>query len=184
MQDENTANLVGETLRATLRLSRLHQALTLLTRLENHQFAPAQAVPVHLEEVLRERTALLEPLLVARQIALTLHTEPPLPVRTMHPGLADSLLQNLLHNAIRHNYPGGQVDVRLKAESLEISNTGPAPKGNPARFFERFHKHNLASDSPGLGLSIAQHICAYYGFAIEYEFTEADSRHTLRVQFA
>lgn len=184
MQDEGTANLVGETLRATLRLSRLHQSLTLLTRLENHQFVPAQAVPVQLEEVLRERAAMLEPLLAARQVTLTLHTEPLLPVRTMHPGLADSLLQNLLHNAIRHNYPGGQVEVSLQAKSLAISNTGPAPTGDPARFFERFQKHNLASDSPGLGLSIAQHICRYYGFTIQYAFTEIDGRHTLRVQFA
>ncbi|RYU79266.1 sensor histidine kinase [Hymenobacter persicinus] len=184
MQDEGTANLVGETLRATLRLSRLHQSLTLLTRLENHQFVPTQAVPLQLEEVLRERAAMLEPLLAARQVTLTMHTEPPLPLRTMHPGLADSLLQNLLHNAIRHNYPGGQVEVFLQAKSLAISNTGPAPTGDPARFFERFQKHNLASDSPGLGLSIAQHICRYYGFKIQYAFTEVDGRHTLRVQFA
>ncbi|GAC1377441.1 MAG: hypothetical protein NVSMB30_24370 [Hymenobacter sp.] len=183
MEDEATATLVGETLGATLRLSRLHQSLTLLTRLENHQFAPAQAVPVRLDQLLRERVALLEPLLTARQVQLTLQAEPPQPARTMHPGLADSLLQNLLHNAIRHNVAGGRVDVRLTAQVLEISNSGPAPAGDPARFFERFYKHNAASDSPGLGLSIAQHICAYYGFAINYSFTAIGSRHTLRIQF-
>jgi len=184
MEDEATATLVGETLGATLRLSRLHQALTLLSRLENHQFAPAQAVPVRLDQLLRERVALLEPLLAARAVQLTLHAGPPQPARAMHPGLADSLLQNLLHNAIRHNHPGGRVDVRLSAQALEISNTGPAPTGDPARFFERFRKHNAASDSPGLGLSIAQHICAYYGFGIEYSFAPVSSQHTLRVRFS
>ncbi|GAA3925787.1 HAMP domain-containing sensor histidine kinase [Hymenobacter algoricola] len=182
--DEQLTTLLGAALGGTRRLSRLHQALTLLTRLENHQFAPAQAVPVLLEQLLHDRVALLEPLLTARQVQLTLHAEPPLPARPMHPGLADSLLQNLLHNAIKHNYPGGRIDVRLSAQVLEISNTGPAPLGDPTRFFERFRKHNAASDSPGLGLSIAQHICAYYGFGIEYSFAAAGSRHILRVQFA
>ncbi|MBC8084824.1 MAG: HAMP domain-containing histidine kinase [Hymenobacter sp.] len=181
--DEALATLVSDAWSGTQRLSRLHQSLTLLTRLENHQFAPAQAVPVQLDQVLRDRVAMLEPLLEARQVLLTLHADPPLPPLSMHPGLADSLLQNLLHNAIKHNHPGGRVDVMLNRWVLEISNSGPALTTDPAQFFERFRKHNAASDSPGLGLSIAQHICAYYGFGIEYAFTQAGNRHTLRVQF-
>ncbi|MFD2719966.1 sensor histidine kinase [Hymenobacter monticola] len=181
--DEALATLVSDAWGGTQRLSRLHQSLTLLTRLENHQFAPAQAVSVQLEQVLRDRVAMLEPLLEARQVQLTLHADPPLPELTMHPGLADSLLQNLLHNAIKHNHPGGRVDVRLNRRGLEISNTGPTLTTDPAQFFERFRKHNAASDSPGLGLSIAQHICAYYGFGIAYDFTQVGNRHTLRVQF-
>ncbi|GAB3242777.1 hypothetical protein GCM10027346_39130 [Hymenobacter seoulensis] len=181
--DEQLATLLGDALGGTQRLSRLHQSLTLLTRLENHQFAPAQAVPVYLDQVLRDRVALLEPLLEARQLTLTLHADLPLPPLTLHPGLADSLLQNLLHNAIKHNRPGGRVDVLLNRRMLEISNTGPALSVDPAQFFERFRKHNAASDSPGLGLSIAQHICSYYGFSIEYAYAQAGTRHTLRVQF-
>lgn len=182
--DEVLATLVSDAWSGTQRLSRLHQSLTLLTRLENHQFAPAQAVPVQLEQLLRERVNQLAPLLEARQVLLTLHADPPLPALTMHPGLADSLLQNLLHNAIKHNHPGGRVDVKLTRQALEISNTGPALTTDPTQFFERFRKHNAASDSPGLGLSIAQHICAYYGFGITYDFTPAGNRHTLRVQFS
>ena len=136
-----------------------------------------------LYQLLRDRVALLAPLLEARQVALTLHADPRLPPLTMHLGLADSLLQNLLHNAIKHNYPGGRVDVLLSRHLLQISNTGVAPTVDPAQFFERFRKHNAASDSPGLGLSIAQHICAYYGFGIEYAFTQPGNCHTLRVRF-
>ena len=184
MDDEATATLLGELLGAAQRLSRLHQSLTLLSRLENHQFAPAQAVPVHLDQLLRDRVATLEPLLEARRIRLTLRVDEGLPARCLHPGLADSLLQNLLQIAIKHNYPGGRGDVALSAAALEVSNTGPAISGDPARFFERFRKHRAASDSPGLGLSIVQHICAYYGFRVGYAFAEAGARHTLRVEFA
>ena len=181
--DEATATLLGELLQATQRLSRLHQALTLLSRLENHQFAPAQAVPVRLDQVLRDRVAMLEPLLDARSLHLTLAIAEGLPARPMHPGLADSLLQNLLQNAIKHNQPGGQIAVSLSAGAFEVSNTGPAIAGDPARFFERFRKHNAASDSPGLGLSIVQHICVYYGFRVHYSYAAGSARHTLRVEF-
>jgi len=182
--DEAALTLVSELLHTTRRLSRLHQSLTLLSRLENRQFASSQAVPVQLEQVVRDRLAQLEPLLDARNLHLAVATSPALPPRLLHPGLADSLVQNLLQNAIRHNLPGGEIQVSLTSDMLEVSNTGPAVVGDPARFFERFRKHNAASDSPGLGLSIVQHICAYYGFRVAYEYRADPARHTLRVTFA
>ncbi|MCA8830400.1 sensor histidine kinase [Hymenobacter pini] len=182
-EDEHLITVVGDALGGVQRLSRLHQALTLLIRLENQQFAPAQAVSVQLEQLLRDRIALLEPLLEARQVQLTWRVHPPVVPLTMHIGLADSLVQNLLHNAIKHNYSGGRVDVQLAGQVLEISNTGPAVTGDPTQFFERFRKQNAASPSPGLGLSIVQHICAYYGFSISYVFDATRTRHILRVQF-
>ena len=100
----------------------------------------------------------------------------------MHPGLADSLLQNLLQNAVKHNVRGGELAVSLSPHELKITNASPAVEGDPARFFERFRKHNAASDSPGLGLSIVQQICAYYGFGLHYTLTGEGTCHTLRVE--
>jgi len=77
--------------------------------------------------------------------------------------------------------PGGDVTVRLTPTDLEVSNPGPVIGGDPARFFERFRKHNAASESPGLGLSIVQQICAYYNFGLRYEFAPAGARHTLHL---
>lgn len=178
--DATAAPLLADLYGATRRLSRLHQALGLLSRIDNGQFAAAQ--PLDLAGQLREKTEQLAPLLEARDLALhlSLAAAPP---RALHPGLADSLVHNLLHNAIRHNVPGGDITVRLTNKVLEISNPGPVISGDPARFFERFRKHNAASESPGLGLSIVQHICAYYGFGLSYDFTPAGARHTLRVTF-
>ena len=183
-ESEATLMLVSELLQSTRRLSRLHQSLTLLSRLENHQFAPAQAVPVQLAQVLRDRLAQLEPLLEARGLHLALHAEPGLPTRLLHPGLADSLVQNLLQNAIKHNLPGGDIIITLTPTELEVKNTGPAITGDPTRFFERFRKFNAASDSPGLGLSIVQHICAHSGFRVGYEYLPGSNWHTLRVKFS
>jgi signal transduction histidine kinase len=178
--DAAAAPLLADLYGATRRLSRLHQALGLLSRIENGQFT--QAVPLDLASLLREKAEQLAPLLEARGLALHLELADG-EARQLHPGLADSLLHNLLHNAIRHNVPGGDVTVRLTHNQLEVSNPGPAVDGDPSRFFERFRKHNAASESPGLGLSIVQHICAYYGFGLSYDFALAGSRHTLRVNF-
>ena len=179
--DPAAAPLLAELYGATRRLSRLHQALGLLSRIENRQFAAA--VPVRLDELLAEKARYFGPLLDARGLALRLHA-PVAPALHMHPGLADSLLHNLLHNAIKHNEPGGDVTATLSAGALEISNPGADPGGDPARFFERFRKHRATADSPGLGLSIVQQICAHYGFGLSYAFEPAGRRHVLRVRFA
>ena len=181
-EDPAAAPLVADLYRGTLRLSRLHQALSLLSKIENRQFDRAQ--PVRLDELLTERMAQLEPLFEARELRYGLDIATAPVVLQMHPGLADSLLQNLLQNAVRHNVRGGELMVTLTRHELKVSNTGPATPGDPARFFERFRKHNAASDSPGLGLSIVQQICAHYGFGLHYTLADAGTRHTLRVTLA
>jgi signal transduction histidine kinase len=180
-EDPAAAPLVADLYGATLRLSRLHQALSLLSKIENRQFSRAQ--PVRLDQLMQEKVTQFEPLFEARALryGLDVTTEPI--VQTMHPGLADSLLHNLLQNAVKHNVPGGEVAIKLTPQALKISNTGPAVQGDPARFFERFRKHNAASDSPGLGLSIVQQICAYYGFAVKYTVSKAGTRHTLHIEW-
>ncbi|MFD1870847.1 sensor histidine kinase [Hymenobacter bucti] len=178
--DPTAAPLLADLYGATRRLSRLHQALGLLSKIENRQFAQVQ--PLDLAAVLDEKVNQLEPLLEARGLRLHRQVDQA-PVLTMHPGLADSLLHNLLYNAIKHNQPGGDITVHISAAALEISNPGPAISGDPSRFFERFRKHHAAAESPGLGLSIVQQIGAYYGFAVTYGYAAAGQRHTLRVAF-
>ena len=178
--DPTAAPLLADLYGATRRLSRLHQALGLLSRIENRQFGQPQRLS--LAALMDEKVNQLVPLLEARGLQLHRHIDHA-PVLAMHPGLADSLLHNLLYNAIKHNQPGGSITVRLSPEALVISNPGPAIGGDPSRFFERFRKHLAAAESPGLGLSIVQQIGAYYGFDVSYEYAPAGQVHTLRVTF-
>jgi len=180
-EDPAVAPLVADLYGATLRLSRLHQALSLLSKIENRQFP--QSVPVRLDQLLADKMAQLEPLFDARELGYGLDIASGPVVVRLHPGLADSLLHNLLQNAVKHNVRSGVLAVSLSSRELKISNTGPVISGDPARFFERFRKHNAASDSPGLGLSIVQQICGYYGFAAHYAYAEATAQHTLRITF-
>lgn len=176
--DAAMAPLLRDAYGATLRLSRLHQGLTLLSKIENGQFP--NPLPLRLAEVVSEKLALLEELISGKELMLSYEATDPVPV-AMHPALADSLVVNLLQNAIKHNRVGGTLAVRLAAGTLEIRNSGPAPTGDPARFFERFQKQHVGSASPGLGLSVVRQVCRYYGFAVRYTYEAAAGQHVLRV---
>ena len=176
-----SAALVGGLYRTTRRLSRLHQALTLLSNIENEQFA--QALPVRMDQVVADKVEQLHERAAARGLTFSVVVAG-VPALAMHPGLADSLVSNLLQNAVKHGLPGGTIQVTLGTDALVVANAGAAVTGVPARFFERFRKHNAASDSPGLGLSIVHQICRYYGFALRYNFSPVGALHTLRIDFS
>ena len=81
------------------------------------------------------------------------------------PSLVESLVANLVENAIRHNVKGGVVDVRTATTTsgaqLTIGNTGPiVPPVELERLFEPFQRlagqRLQPSDGHGLGLAIVQ----------------------------
>lgn len=85
------------------------------------------------------------------------------------PQLAEQLAANLIDNALRHNRPGGQVDVvtgtRDCCAILAVANTGPAvPAAAIDRLFQPFQRltadRTSRGDGLGLGLSIVQAIAS------------------------
>jgi len=82
--------------------------------------------------------------------------------------LAERLAANLVDNAVRHNVPGGWVEVVTGIQSghsvLSVSNTGPviAPDQVERLFqpFGRLEATRLGRDGLGLGLSIVTAIAA------------------------
>jgi signal transduction histidine kinase len=99
------------------------------------------------------------------RVDATLTTAP----ATGDPSLAESLVANLVDNAIRHNVPGGRVDVSTTMTDgravFRVSNTGPViPPYELDRLFQPFqqlgHERIRHGDGHGLGLAIVRAIAA------------------------
>jgi signal transduction histidine kinase len=88
------------------------------------------------------------------------------------PRLLERLITNLIDNAIRHNTPGGQVEIatgtRDRHAFVSIANSGPAvPPEEIDRLFQPFERLGAArtrhNNGHGLGLSIVHAIAKAHG---------------------
>lgn len=79
------------------------------------------------------------------------------------PRLIESLIANLVDNAIRHNHPGGHVEISTRASGsraiLTVTNSGPViPDDQLQRLFQPFQRlapdRHGRRDGYGLGLAI------------------------------
>jgi signal transduction histidine kinase len=92
------------------------------------------------------------------------------PARTAgDPQLVERLVTNLVANAVRHNIPGGRLDVVTYTAggraTVTIANTGPViPVGELTRLFQPFHRLGShagpGANGVGLGLAIVQAIAS------------------------
>jgi signal transduction histidine kinase len=89
--------------------------------------------------------------------------------------LVESLVANLVDNAVRHNTPGGRVEVTTSATGsgglVRVSNTGPViPPGEVERLFHPFQRlgrdRTRRPDGHGLGLAIVRAIAGAHGAAL------------------
>ncbi|HTI10031.1 MAG TPA: HAMP domain-containing sensor histidine kinase [Puia sp.] len=175
---DDQAILIAEMQNALERLSRIHSSLTLLTKLENHEYEVK--TPICFSALTRETLNSFDELIQMKSLNLQTNIEEDIYL-PLHPALADLLLTNLVSNAIRHNIPHGTIRVNLSKAGLVISNTGRPPEVPTGELFERFKKGNPGSDSIGIGLAIVRQICDIMNFTILYEFVSG--RHILAISF-
>ncbi len=159
------------------KLSKLNQALLLLAKIENHQFADVKEVSV--DALIIRKLELFEELIAHKKISVEKHLEQ-LEIK-VHPVLVDILLSNLINNAIKHNLVGGRLYIETKERKLIVKNSGEALSVPADSIFQRFKKSNQASDSLGLGLAIVKEICNVYGYSIQYGYQ--DNMHSITVVF-
>lgn len=176
--NEEQGNQILSALNSIERLSKINHSLTLLNKLENQEFPAREPVNLsqHIHHILDDFSELIE----MKSISLKKEIREDVKV-LIHPSLADILLTNLFSNAIRHNFHGGTIDIRLTPERLTVENTGPAPELPLEQAFQRFSRTSKNTDSVGLGLAIVKQICELSDLGIEYQFR--NSRHILLLTF-
>ena len=157
------------------KMSKLSQSLLLLTKIDNKQFSESREVDIQstVKNKLKELDEWIsEKSLVINNGVNDLHT-------TMNPQLADTLVSNLVINAIRHSAPHSHIQLLSEKNILTIINPGTEAL-NKDRIFDRFWKSEH-SDGTGLGLAIVKRICDQYGFSLQYEFK--DGNHFFTIAF-
>lgn len=157
------------------RMSRLSRSLLLLSKIENSQFRKDDRVSIR---------AMVEKLLTQwltvsgdRVVDFKAYADV---VVACNETLMESLLTNLVVNAIRHGSAGSTVHVELRAERLTVSNrsaTGPLDKEH---IFNRFYHTGDSHKGYGLGLAIVKSICDFHHWRVDYQYESG--RHTFIIE--
>ena len=150
---------------SAIRLSKLNEALLLLSKIENRQFVDTSEIDIC--QLIQSRLEYLEELFELKQIEVSVQLDQKV-VFILNPLLAEILINNLLSNALRHNFEKGQLIISSENQKITISNTGEGAPMDVSRLFCRFSKQTTASESNGLGLAIADEICKNYSLQLSY----------------
>ena len=153
---------------AASRLVRLNKNLLLLAKIDNIQFPDRQLLDV--AEILSESLSLFSEQAETSNIRITTRIQRAKTVVCANRTLVESLIHNLLANAVKHNISGGEIRVTLSGTQLIVANTGISKSLNHEMLFRRFNRMSGNTEGSGLGLAIARQICLLYGWEIHYEY--------------
>ena len=166
---KDQAVLINSAYASAIRISKLTQTLLLLTKIANDQFPEKKEV--NFSELVEEKIKLFEDHLKEKSLTLKKEIKPECFLETNF-FLLESLIMNLMGNAVKHCSTGGTINIVLDGNHLEISNSGIPLSVPSSKIFERFYKINKSSDSQGLGLAIVKEICLLNKWQIVYEYKD------------
>ena len=165
------------------RLLRLIENLLNLTRLNSGE--PLELAPVDLAALLPAYIAEFEPVARKKGIALSLQNADEECVANIETKAFETVLFNIISNALKFTPEGGQVSVRLFRQKgpsadrlcIEVRDTGCgiAPGEIPllfARYRQIYDRERHQYEGSGLGLSIAQETARALGGEIHLESIE------------
>ena len=146
------------------RVVRFNRSVLFMAKIKNNQFLHKKQVGIR--EYIDYYYHQYEELLAMKQITFTVDCQEDL-VLTIHPVLADNLIQNLITNAVQHNYDGGSIQVTITASQLSVTNTfnEELPEGD---LFSKYTYTKDRKESNGLGLTIVKTICEKNQITLRY----------------
>lgn len=176
--NRESINLIKSIHEATSRIFRLNQALLLISRIENLQFAETREIS--LRKMVEKTLENYDEILRLKKIRVETEFSNDAVVN-MNEDLADLMISNLLGNAVRHNIDGGFIICQIMDGELTITNSGMPLKTDPAKLFNRFQKGTDHPESIGLGLSIVKNIVDQYKMLLS--FSSTGSVHEIKLNY-
>ncbi len=151
-------------------MQRLTQLINDLLNFSRYQsgLQKLELAPCAIDELLDRAQARFGEQAANKQIELIKALEPPLPRIQADVAQLDRVLDNLLHNAIRHTASGGRIRLhaRRHAERVIISvedNGEGIAYGQQGRIFEPFVQVGRKKGGAGLGLALCKEIVQLHG---------------------
>ncbi|HRN94438.1 MAG TPA: HAMP domain-containing sensor histidine kinase [Chitinophagales bacterium] len=172
------AESIYEIMNTVERLIRLNKSLLLLTKIENKQIFDNKQI--NFNKIVLQNINDFEEIADFKAVKIS-YTEGGNLAAEMDSSLANTIISNLLRNALFHNIPNGTVTVFVSENSITISNSGSEKALDAQKIFTRFYKSEQSQNGTGLGLSIVKAICDLYGFSITYYFE--NSLHHFKINF-
>lgn len=174
---EHQAMLIQSLYETANRLARLNRNLLLLAKIDNRQYG--QMEEINLTGFISELTPFLQ------SIANDIHLYEVFKSSTLtvcaNRTLLESLVNNLVVNAVRHNCPKGEITITVTDSQLILSNTSNEPELDGQLIFNRFYRPAGQTKGNGLGLAIVKAVCEYHGWTVDYRYQ--DSKHHFIVTF-
>ncbi|MEN5110980.1 MULTISPECIES: KinB sensor domain-containing domain [Pseudomonas] len=151
-------------------MQRLTQLINDLLNFSRYQsgLQKLELAPCAIDELLERAQVRFSEQASVKQIELIKALEPPLPRIQADIAQLDRVLDNLLHNAIRHTGSGGRIRLhaRRHAERVIISvedNGEGIAYGQQGRIFEPFVQVGRKKGGAGLGLALCKEIVQLHG---------------------
>ena len=144
-----------------------------LLTLADSEAGPGEREPADLAAITSEALAAARPAII--RLGLHIHADIQPAVLDGDPLLVQQLAANLIDNAVRHNIPGGDIQVTTTTSPvgavLSVANSGqPIPPAEVDRLFQPFQRLGSRparrDGGHGLGLSIVRAIATAHAAAI------------------
>jgi len=165
LKDEQVESIMQAST-ALNRLSKLNQSLLLLAKIENNQYETSEMLS--LTEITKKYLELFNEVIKDRRVKVETHFNEEFLIK-LHPLLADSLISNLIGNAVKYNYEDGSIIITIDKNKYQIRNTSRLPPIDPQQLFKRFNNSkNRLDSSNGLGLAIVKKIADTHNLSITY----------------
>lgn len=168
--DPSSLERLHEIQQTAVRLTRLSNALLLISRVENKQYEMSDEIDIIqiVERVLKELADFTE----IKEITIETECSRAANIKGNRE-LIHSAVYNIIQNAIKFSPDGGKIRISIAENAsdqivLSVKDEGPGiPEDLIDQVFDRFRKGDKlsghGSSSPGLGLSIVKSICELHG---------------------